>query len=36
MRRIEKAVLQEWVNADQEGRKMFHINFSIPSFAMTG
>jgi len=27
MRRIEKAVLQEWMNADQEGRKMFPHEF---------
>jgi deoxyhypusine synthase len=27
MRRIEKAVLQEWVNADQKGRKLFPHQF---------
>src|ERR1700678_1536329 len=27
MRRIEKAVLQEWVRADQEGRKLFPHEF---------
>jgi deoxyhypusine synthase len=27
MRRIEKAVLQEWMNADQEGRQMFPHQF---------
>jgi deoxyhypusine synthase len=36
MRRIEKAVLQEWVRADREELKLFPHEFSIRSSAMTG